>query len=1092
MSRLDPAFGLVLLDARCVPDTLAIKGAGTRESAYTEAGPGPGAPVVSDPASTWRPSASRAQTQGIEVYSIRAGFAEGREGAEILYRLDTDTDTDDYRSWQDPVIISQFSSGASSNTTVPGSSTWQPANTWDTLAACSTPDGVIIITAVDDSAGIGQTWYFDTRSGLWSDGKTWSAAAPGLEGPIGMVYDEVTERAILYSGTDLGTASALQQVAFSSTDYGVTFTPFGRRTLGGSTVTSVDQGAIRVVARPDLDWVMFVVSETNGAGTATQFASSDHGATFTFVDTCDTGNTGHWPVRTAANGFLVAYIKTSTGEPCVRLLASARAKFDEAAEFVVDSTRDAKLVIPVVDHDGVIYLYAQGVSGSTALDELAVYRSLDGGVTWERFDCDVYGGGSTTTEWFEWGAALAVNGAVYLIGVGIGNAETDGNIVALRLGGWEQVAHTGGALGTIATHKRRFGYGGSVGLTTIEARSFIPIAYPNVLGWTAIGAGTATQTLSLLSAEGLHLGGLAGFTREYQYTESVAHTSVAMEAEFIVGDGSTRAALLAATGTHLTVRLSDAATYEYDVIFHLGNDGIALEDGNSGATIESVALDMAAVAPTGQQLWTRIKAQLTAGRVDWWYRQGYGDLAPVWIKGTGGTVSNGAAFPTRSRLTWGVAVTSPASFECTFRHLGVAFGGGWSYGIETLAEYEKRYSDGYRGHLFGRPVPGRGSPYPLPELTATAGTIGRISAAGGPTYLGETVDLPVAYDYPVGAVHPTVSPSPRFGWRAQDTSEVELVYDLSSARWYGDAIALLACRARPAQWILETDDGSTGWTTHGTLDLTVGSSLTYTRTGRVVVASGGSSVARYIRENELAGGYVTSGGFAAEIASHPGGWWGGSDRPALRLTLTAEGSLPSSGSDLAIVAPSGLLVVYPTSLLARRYVRIRAASGAVVPDSAYRAGVLAIGRVLGVGNDPTWRWASERRLNVRRSRSSDGVSSVRELGPPARSLTYQWSELVSARLLRSASDYVAASSGLPIGARGDAAALPDLLTSIDSGEVPVVVVPRLPSATGTLLDRESWVYGRVALDRWTVSGAGGTEGTDEVVTISGLTVEELV
>lgn len=1088
MARLDPAFGLVLIDARCAAGALAPLGVGVRDSSYTQDAPEPGAPMPVDPASTWRPSASRAQSTGLELYTIRAGFAEGRQGAEVLYRLQGDTSDSDWRSWQDPVIVTQFSSGASSTIALSGSATWGPSLAWDTVAACSTPDGVIIVTAVDDSLGIGQTWKFDTRTGLWSDGKQWPVKAPGLEGPIGMVYDEATSRAVLYSGTDLGATSALQQVAFYSTDEGATFLPFGRRTLGGSSLAGQEQGAMRIVPRSDLDWLMIVVSETNGAGTATQYASSDHGATFSLVDTCGTSNTGLWPVRTASNGFMVAYINAS-GSPCVRLLAAASAKFDDAAEIVIDSTRDAKLVVPVVDHDGTMYVYAQGVSAVGGLDELAVYRSTNGGLLWERFDCDVYGGGSTTTEWYEWGAAVAANGAIYLIGVGIGNAETDGSIAALRLGGWEQVAHTGGALGTIATHKRRFGYGGSVGLTSVQALVYFPIAYPTSLGWTLLGA-TAAQTLSSLSREGVKVSGLAGTTREWQYTASAVHTSAVMEAEFVVGDGSTRAALLVATGTHITVRLSDASTYEYEVTVHLANDGIALEDANSGATIESVAIDMDSLSADGARLWTRIKLQLTAGRVDWWYRQGFGDLAPVWVKGAGGTVSNGGAV-TQSRCTWGVAVTSPDTVELYVRHLGIAFGGGWSYGLETIEEYEKRYSDGYRGHLFGRPVPGRGSPYPVPELTST-GTVGRISAAGGPTYLGERVVLPVSYGAPVAAVHPTSSPSPRNGWRATGNAEVKLVYNLADPRWYGDAIALLALGARPAQWVLETDDGAAGWTTHGTLDLTLASGLTYTRTGRVLQPNGGVAVPRFVRENELAGGYVVSGGGAAEIAEHPSGWWGGTDRPLLRLTLTAIGSFPSSGSDLAIIAPSGLLVVYLTTPVVRQYVRIRAAAAAVVPDGKYRAGTLAIGRVLGVGNDPSWRWSSERRLSVRRSRTSDGVSSARELGPPARTLTYTWSDTVNTELLRNASDRVAVAGGLPIGARGDAAALPELLSTIRSGEVPIVVVPQLPAASGSLLDREAFVYGRAAFDRWPVQGMYGREGVDEVVTIGALTVDELV
>jgi hypothetical protein len=428
----------------------------------------------------------------------------------------------------------------------------------------------------------------------------------------------------------------------------------------------------------------------------------------------------------------------------------------------------------------------------------------------------------------------------------------------------------------------------------------------------------------------------------------------------------------------------------------------------------------------------------------------------------------------------------------TVRWLGVAFGGEWQAGVETLAEWEKGYASGVRGHTFGRPVPGRSSPYPLPELTTETEAIGYLAGTGGPTYLGELVTLPPSHTWPLEAVHPTASPSPRDRWRATGTTEVLLVYDLTTLQWYGDALALLVVGARPAQWVLETDDGGAGWTTQGTLDLTLGASLTYLRSGAVVTPNGGTTISRYLRENELAGGYVVSGGVAQEIVSHPAGWWGGSNRQQLRLTLGAVGTFPGSGSDLSIVAPSGLLIVYPTSAVLRRYVRIRAAAAAVVPDAKYTAGILAVGRVIGVGADPAWSWSSEHRVTVRRSRSSDGVSRARELGPPARRLSYAWPEYQDTRILREATDYVATASGLPIGTGEDAATLPELLSTIESGATPVVLVPRLPSSTSTLLDRGAFVYGRVASDMLAVTGKVGTEGTDEVVTVGGLVVDELV
>lgn len=1092
MGRSNPGFGLVLLDARLTADELTAKGVGTRDSAYTEDDPQPGLAVPDDAGSSWRPQVSAAQSAELDLYTVWGGYA-GREGAEVLYRLAADTDGEDYRGWSDPNLITGFSGGGSSLGTV-SNGPWGSSCTWTSVVACATPAGYLVIVAVDDSAGVGQAWRYNVRTGVWTVGHAFAAGAPGLEGPIGIVYDADHERVILYSGAAAN--SGLKQAGFYSADNGLTFLGYTRRSLGGSTATGLDVGAFRVASRPGgLDWLLFTVDETDGTGECVQYASSDSGVQWELVDNVANTRLGCWPVWTGTH-FLVAYRDNATGNACVRLLASARAVFDDAAEVIVDSTVNHQVIVPVVDADGVVYLYTTREAAGTVTPDLRCYRSVDGGLTWETYIVESYSTGSAATMWHEWQAAAALCGCVYLVGHGVGgNTQVDNTIGILRLGGWAQVAHGPGTHGTVLGHERRAAWGVSIGTTAIEARAFIPSCRPDQQGWAdSSGAGNTSISLAVQEWDAMQWSAAAGSPREWVYTcTGSAKSSIMFETEVYGVSGENRAAALArGTGNlHATLRLSDGATFEYDVLIHFSSDGIALQDGNGGATIESVALTMgSASSPSFPVTWTRVRVYLVAGRVDWWYAQGTGDLAEQWTKGVGGTVSNGAA-ATQSRVIWGCGAI-PVLTSARQRFLGVAFGGEWQHGIETLAEWEKSYSAGVRGHVQGRPIPGRSSPYPIPELTSDTEDVGYLSATGGPTYVGETVNLPVSSTYAIDSVHPISSPSPRDRWRATGTAEVLLVYDLGDAQWYGDALALLVCGGRPAQWVLETDDGSTGWTTQGTLDLTLGSSLTFTRTGAVVVANGGTAVTRYLRENELAGGYLVSGSVAAEILTSSAGWWGGSSRQQVRITLAAVGSFPSSGSNLSIVCPNGILIVYPTSAVLRRYVRIRAAASAVVPDSKYGAGILGVGRVIGVGADPAWTWTSERRLNVRRTRSSDGVSDARELGPIARRLSYSWPDYQDMLILREAADWVATSSGLVIGTGEDSATLGEVLTAVASGEAPVVVVPRLPSSTSTILDREAFVFGRVSMDSLGVTGKQGTEGTNETVTVGALTVDELV
>lgn len=1090
MARLDPGFGLVLLDERIGNATLTAVGVGTTDSAYTEDGPLPGSPVPADSASTWRPQISGAQSVAITLQTLRGGYA-GRDSAEVLWRLATDTTDASYRSWNDPVLVTGFSGGASEGV----ATTWNAA--FDIVTSCLTTDGILLLAAVEQASLSGITWSYDTRTGIWAQGQQFNANAPGITGPIGLAYDRELDRALLYSGTNPNTTGTqLDQTVFVSEDLAATWSPFGRRTLS-QTVTGTSDGAIRIAVRPGtLDWLMLVVDDTDGTGAGFQFASSDRGSTWDYIHTAGAGTTtGHWPIWNGT-AFVVAYINAS-GSPCVRLLASARAQFDDAAEIVVDSSRDASLVVPVVDHDGIVYLYALGEFGSVPehVDEMALYRSLDGGASWERYKSDVFVGGNFDDR-FEWMGAHAHDGSVFLVGINKGNVDLEGSVGILRLGGWDQVAHGAGALGTIDDHVYRFGWGGAVGATTTEAISYHPAAHPDSLGWTNIGAGTRALT----TFDGQTISAVAGNGRQYEYTATVAHLTGAAEVEVWNQRANTRAQIIAGglLGPHLTVRVSDNATFEYEARVQIASDGLLLFDMN-GAQLESVALTTTSTTGTPtRRVWTQIRVQVSTARVDWWYRQHSGDRSTAWTRGTGGALVNGAV-ATQSKVTWGVSPTINTPTDSTFRLVHANFGGQWQNGIEALTDYDLTYSAaGVRGHRYGKTIPSRATPYPIGSLTSSTEAFGYLSASGGPTALGEVVQLPVAYRSPISALDPLVSPSPRQIWRSADTSEVKLVYELGDRQeWVGDAIALLVLGgARPSSWELAVDNGVGGWDVLGSLDLLLAINLLYTRNGNVIAPNSGQSIDRYFREDELAGGYVliNGGATARTILKSSAGYWSGGNRQQVRLTLEGVlGTEPTFGVDLQLVAPSGLLIVYPSSPLFRRFVRVRAGPAAVVPDGVYQAGIVAVGRVAGLGADPSWAWSSARQTAARRTRTADGVPLVRKLGPQARTITYNWPDYLDWQRLREGADHIAQSTALlPFGSPEDPAALSELLAPLRAGEVPVVLVPRLPTdaATTTITERDLYVYGRASGDL-TVTGRYGTEGTDEIVTTGSLVVEEI-
>jgi hypothetical protein len=99
------------------------------------------------------------------------------------------------------------------------------------------------------------------------------------------------------------------------------------------------------------------------------------------------------------------------------------------------------------------------------------------------------------------------------------------------------------------------------------------------------------------------------------------------------------------------------------------------------------------------------------------------------------------------------------------------------------------------------------------------------------------------------------------------------------------------------------------------------------------------------------------------------------------------------------------------------------------------------------------------------------------------------------RLLAASPDYIAGSGGAPIGTMEDAwsSVVQVLATRLQSGTIPMVLLPRLPVVDGvTLTQPELVFYGLAGADSVDVTGQVGTEGVSEIVSLSGLSVEELV
>jgi hypothetical protein len=353
----------------------------------------------------------------------------------------------------------------------------------------------------------------------------------------------------------------------------------------------------------------------------------------------------------------------------------------------------------------------------------------------------------------------------------------------------------------------------------------------------------------------------------------------------------------------------------------------------------------------------------------------------------------------------------------------------------------------------------------------------------------------VAYGHGVDAADPILFPSPRRTWQTSDV-DTALVYDQGANQqtWFGGALALLVVGV-PRLWVLERDDGGAGWETLGTLDLALGTGLTWTRIGRTVVPrTGTTTISRRIAEGELVDGTIDLDGLCRRITANSAGFWtDDATQQQVRITLDGvTGAEAGNGTAGVLCAPGGVLVTYPTTEPPRRYIRVRAATSQVSPDNRYEAGIVAVGRVVGLGT-PGWGQSSVLQVSRVYATSSDGVATATQLGPPRRQISYTWPEaapLLELRTLAAAPSAIKASGGVPIGTELNQIDLPALVETLESGAVPCALVI-LPSATGTVTDRTLWAFGRLLGVGVGLTTTGGAEGVDEVVTVSGIVLEEI-
>lgn len=1077
-SRIAPGWGLLLIDSRITVEQEAAQGATSIDSSYTQAGPRPGESVPDDDGSTWRPQVTGYQDQAIETITITGGYAgpdrTGRPAAGIAVRTDGATSEDDWIGWDDPVTIRSWTSTAGMFV---GSANVDAAS----MAVVPSTQEVVVV-ACNSAGGDRRVCVYDPRREAWSkDAATLSGVT--ISTPIALAYDADAERLILYSGS--GDAYDDDTLAFYSDDLGTTWGIYARGLFDQST----SAGRVTVATQPRAAWCMF----RGGSGAWGQWSSSDRGMSWKRVDSASSSidDAQVRVVALASGAYLVVYVEATTLDLRARRLASANQRWSDANVATITSTNTEAFTV-AVDADGVVYVHRQDDTNTRILQ---AYRSLDEGVTWEAYAFDAaYCHQTGDTAYPTLDGAVCAAGQVLILHGMSGAASLSDSRGLLALGGYTSVEGDSSGIGL---HARvdRLGFGESTLSGGIYGRAWYPVDAPELFGWNAITAG---GTVSWVNTTG---GGMRVQATNAVHNWGMSDDSasvMAAEVELSVVAGSLT------NGPYFRLGLGDSTTYNYRIDVRFSTTAIKVLDVYGAASVTSGTIST--LATTG----VRVRAVITttgtgSAFASVAYREVGTDGWVVLVDKTAITLDTTAG--RADIFQWGVD-SAAGTTDSVWRIAGAVQSAGWAWGIDDANDLaDKPWSEGHLGLRFGRVAPSTPLAYPLPQAAVRTYTLGsptrcpRVTASGGPARISETGTCALSYERPIEYVYPVAYPSPSRYWQSTGTTEQRIVWSWPRAQWLGDAIGLVVLEAYGRQVALEYYDGA-AWQTLGTLDLSLsaGTALNATRTGDVITPRSGTvEIGRYLAEGELIGGYaILSQGastVARRIIRQSSGYWSASAHQPVRITLEGvTGSEDTSGT-VDLIAPSGVLVTYPTAAQARAKWRVKWAASQVTPGSVYRAGVVGVGRVIGVGATPGWDWSRTQELARTVTRDAGGrVRAIRRIGAPRETLSYQWQEGVDLFPLRSSTtpDYVATSTGLAIGSDEDAISLLGHVEhSLESGQVPVVVLPALPASTGTILDPSLYVYGMLSSESVGLSGVDGEEGSSEYVRLTGAAFERI-
>lgn len=1041
-STLTPA-GILVPDSRISTATLS-----STDSTYEQAGPKAGGASA-------LPSGAVVALEGEQAEDIIVSAARGGPplptgGARLTWR--PADESDDY-GWAPPTWH-----GWSTGTTSLDES--------DVLDAVWLQSGALLVAVGRGTAADTACARWTPSTDTWADGGDlpYTATAPSGTLDAGVLLlrqaDDGTVYAIV-SDTDSPTERERIYLV-SSTDDGDTWATVGECGFVGGTpaygvkgrwwLTASGTHVMVLIGTDDIQtWTSEDGTQWALAGTLTGIYSPSSPYPMADVQ------------MTASGHLLYVYAADTDTDKTVCRRCSPTQDPNTAAEVTVYAPGSGNVVTDVcilATQTGRVYVWIYHASVTTV-----AYWTDDDGATWAGSAGIAAAGDNTQGDLRR---AVAVDGGFAVVRADWLSATNTGQAHVYVVGGWDTFEPAPVLSDNIDDDGSRLTWGTSPAALGWQGMAFTP-GYA-LTSWTTsttgaptIGATGVTRTISSTS----------GQAEYYEYSSGGGRSAVVFVDVACTGGGSTGQLRV---GWKLQTRL--AASTNVKVECRITPTAFRLTDA-SGATLATVSRDMSTQR-------TQMMCVLETGnRVEVYYRT---PGAPTW------TSAYQSASPATAALTgdflfqWGHIVTSGGT-TCSSSWRFVAATRPNQADSTTAKDDQwssSQSTDTARQRLLGRPLSGYGgslgSSATLPKVS------GREVLA-----VSDTATLSPRYAYPIEAIDVRRSPSPRRTWRSTSATLQYIAWELdptysASMRCLGIYIANANFRTATLQY----HDGAT-WTNlvgldlrHGTFDLV--------RSGTTVTTT--TTDLAWLQQGEAVGGAVYFASLDVRTITANDA---GQGDTSWRLTCADIDGTESTASSGYVRLPQGFAFHFAQRDIRRLRLSIPTQD---TPEGFFEMGALVIGQVYAVGPQE-WGTAETSTPDVQ-TYELPGYQLRARRSPPARRWGVEWPMQSLSTLRTTATDApFYAPDGAATVRYGLQNATYQLLRGLveeGADAVPVVFLPAMSTAdegtisgsTATELRRDVLWYAYAADVALSATVIVGDEGTDELLRVGRLTLEEIV